>query len=367
MKKQAIVVLIGILTFLSLISTNCSFSINLTSPTATPTQTPEPTITPSPTPQPSPTQGSYLSKDKYSSPTGAFSMYPPEKWKFVSEGLSTYIGVDYEDPSGSGFINVSFINTGVKLEKAAFKELVNSYEFNAFIAVNDDDYTELNREMDLDNGYVEIRRRTSIKYSIHTVKTIFKQMDNAVYQVQMGARSDEWKKYEPIFEEFAGAITYDPEMAQDTISYFYLLPYTSDTDAFEFWAPAHWAFFFDDSEQFYTYEGFISPNDDAFVESLSYDDEREHWGKAVAGYWAQDTLMRYYAKRASDLVITKDFMNENGLEQMDWYTKEEKLEGHTVIYAKDTQVMMFTVYWKQEAEETYKNLMDLLIKWYEIK
>ena len=92
-----------------------------------------------------------------------------------------------------------------------------------------------------------------------------------------------------------------------------------------------------------------------------FNDYKTYWSKGDAGRWAISSLESGYSKGSGDLKIDKDQMNENGYEQLNWHSIQNKETGITVFVAQDTRIALVTVAWANGYADVYQSSLEYTI------
>jgi hypothetical protein len=359
-----------VLAIAAILLSSCSFSINLGNPTSTTAPTPaaivvstQPSVDTRPTEDPttssSTTAGTYkLSSTLLTNPEGAFSLYPPDGWE--NQAKDSKIKVSYISPDGSVLITTQFTNTGYKLDGAGFENFINGNQDNVYFS--ETNYTETSREINADKGTGMVYVTFDWNNVPQKAERLYAQDGNVIFEVEFWTDADKWDANVDFFNQYLAGITYYGSKVSNYEPYMFVQTYTGPNDLFSFEYLRPWLYQLNKTnDKYFTSESFYSPDNNAAIDVFYYNDNKTIWSQGDAGGWALTELESVYAKGASDLKIDSDQINENGFEQLNWHTKQNKLVGITVFKAKETEIMLLTTYWLQDYSSYYQSSLEYVI------
>jgi hypothetical protein len=325
-------------------------------PPSLPTNTPRP---PKPTAQPDAppaTGGLSVSSELYVHPAGIYEFFPIEGWDFTSEDDGS---VWLEALDFSGAIYFEATNTGYMLEPDAFGWFVTAREENVFNTY--DDYFEVGREDDLDNGLASVEKQLTFDGVPQTVVSIYDQHGSSIYVLDFWANDDLYDTYDPGYNAFFDGITvYSEEVAFQSV-YRWRQPFYGPDDLFYIEVPESW-FYESTYEDIVGVDTFYSPDDFAIVENVTYDDG-EAVTKSDAGAFALELLREFYAE---DIRITDDQVQPDGSERLTWNSPSGDYRGWSFFESRGTTFLLFTLYYTNDYEDIYYDPLIEIIETYDI-
>ncbi len=364
---------------LALISLACSFSFGTP---ATPTPLPPPTATPLPTqplatftplpatptvipptqkpqataPQaPSPPQQIPLAATLYVHPKSLFRVHPPKGWTLSGEG-EAYASFSPPDANNPSLLNVVVLNTGVTLDDASFNRLVDAYE----------------QVYETKDGYRELRR-TAIKRAASASKefncqgrtcvatTRYYQDGPVVIILDLILPQRESKTASAYFKTLTGDILYDNDRITAGPIYNDFWTYTAPNNLFTMRVPMAWYYTYETGDNL-VLETFKSPDNQAYVESIVYDDGTAY-SKTDAGKITLQILRDAYA---SDLKITDDQVQPDGSERLTWHSKSQDITGITFFETRDTSFLLLTMVASNATFDWYLDLFNTILNSYDV-
>ncbi len=356
---------VAVLLAVSFVLAGCGFNISFGS-TETPTEKPQATpevvrATEAPVTAPTndvsaPTVDSgTLSTTLYKNKNGGFQFYPPEGWSNTDEND---FQVTFTSPDNTTLITVNYTNTGYKLSAQNMEYYINGNETNIFSFY--DAYSEISRELHLDEGYATVYKTFNYQDVLQKAETIYNQYDDAVFTIELWTDEAKWASMVDLFNQVIDQVTWFPDQVKGGSPYMLWKQFTGLDDAFSYYYYYPWYPTWDYSGDT-KWDKYVSPDGYAFTESLYYNDRSTEWNKGNAGQWALDNLESYYAKNASDLKVDKDQLNDKGYEYLEWHTKQEEWVGVTIFYAQGTQIELLTVAWQKSYADVYEGAMRDII------
>ena len=321
-------------------------------PTAAPTQPPTqaPSQRPAPTSQaPAPIR---LSDTLYSHPQGLFEFHVPQGWELSNEG-DAFVTFAPKDPNAVSSIIVSAVNTGLPLNAQGFHNLVQAYE-------------------QLYEGGEQLK--SDIKGQIATVAKITECGDEQCYTesqyyldgtaviiLEVSVPANRKPMAKRLFDALIDDLTYDSNAIANQPIYNDVWNFTAPNNLFTMDLPLAWYYTSDSSDTAYV-DRVDSPDGNAYIESLIYDDGTQY-SKSEAGKITLELLREYYA---SDLRVTDDQVQPDGSERLTWHSASQKITGVTFFETRDTALLFLTMVATDKTFDLYNQMFDRLLSTYTI-
>ena len=358
-----------VVTAAALLLSGCSFSVNLgnTTPTSLPPavvvspvtgQETTPTESAASTEASSGTSAYTLSTTQFILPSKAFAVYPPEGWE--NQQKDSEIEVAYISPDGSVVITTEFTNTGYTLDTTALENYIDGNQANIYSGKSN--YSEQSRELHLDQGYGMVYVTFDYNNVPQKVERLYQQDGNVIFETEFWADADKWDQNVDFFNKYLDGLTYNGSNVKNYEPYMFVNTYTNVDNLFSFDYLRPWNYVVNKTtEKYGSSESLWAPDSQAVIDILYFNDYKTYWSKGVAGQWAISSLESGYSKGSGDLKIDKDQMNENGYEQLNWHSIQNKETGITVFTAKDTRIALVTVAWANSSADVYQSSLEYTI------
>ena len=146
-----------------------------------------------------------------------------------------------------------------------------------------------------------------------------------------------------------------------------LLTFADESDYFEIDVPGDWEYTQekDTENNNWYWDKIISPDGAAGIESIVYDDGQPlNTGKTVLNW-----LHQFYSStgKEGDIRISDDSIQKDGSERLTWESKGGGYSGISFFEVrKPTAMLMFTVWWDNDAEDQYGQILDDVITSYRV-
>ena len=114
------------------------------------------------------------------------------------------------------------------------------------------------------------------------------------------------------------------------------------------------------------WDRFEAPDHHAFIENVAYDDGTP-WTGASNGRGALALLNSTYSStgKEGDIRVTADSIQNDGSERLTWTSKGGGYSGVSFFEVRNkTTFLMFTVWWDNPYEDTYRQMLDDVIASY---
>lgn len=136
--------------------------------------------------------------------------------------------------------------------------------------------------------------------------------------------------------------------------------------------PADWTYeqTVDQTNNYYYIDTFTSPDENALVENIVYNDDKPFTGKDN-GQFALYILNQFYSNtgKEGDIRVSDDSIQKDGSERLTWSSKAGGYSGISFfeIRGNDRKTfLMFTVEWSNSAEDQYSDPLNDVIASYRI-
>lgn len=141
--------------------------------------------------------------------------------------------------------------------------------------------------------------------------------------------------------------------------------FTDENDYFQIDVPADWNYSHEIGDYYYI-DQFKSPDEQALVENLVYDEGTAFTG-GVNGKFALALLHNFYSNtgKEGDIRITDDNLQPDGSERLMWESRGGGYSGISYFEVRNkTTFLMFTVEWINSAEDLYFDTLNSVIESY---
>ncbi len=149
-----------------------------------------------------------------------------------------------------------------------------------------------------------------------------------------------------------------------------MVTFTDQTNYLEFDAPADWEHTqtVDTDSNHWYWDVLTSPDGHARIDSIVYDDGTPFVG-TQSGKTALQWLHQNYSETGAegDIRISNDSIQKDGSERLTWKSKGGKYSGISFFeIRKPTAMLMFTVWWDDDYEQQYGDILNSVIESYRI-
>ncbi|MFZ5878499.1 MAG: hypothetical protein ACOY0R_03945 [Chloroflexota bacterium] len=141
--------------------------------------------------------------------------------------------------------------------------------------------------------------------------------------------------------------------------------FTDENDFYTIQVPADWDYSHEIGNYYYI-DQFKSPDEQALVENLVYDEGAAFTGN-VNGKFALALLHTFYSNtgKEGDIRITDDNIQPDGSERLIWQSRGGGYSGISYFEVRNkTTFLMFTVEWINSAEDLYLDTLNAVIESY---
>ena len=251
---------------------------------------------------------------------------------------------------------VTAINTGLPLSGDSLQQLVKAYRqlYPEDAQVVDKKETPtaiyLRQHWDSDSGPLE-------HYAF------FVTDDAAVVIVELSLPEEKARQEgDALWEALLKEVNYDTEAITQQPLYNDVWTFTAPNDLFEMDVPIAWYYSTSsDSEGTTVLDRFDSPDGQAFIESIVYDDGTP-FSKQEAGKAALAILREFYA---DDLKVTDDQVQPDGSERLIWHSQKQGLSGVTFFEVRnDTTLLFLNMVSSDDTVDMYADLFEAILSSY---
>ena len=146
-----------------------------------------------------------------------------------------------------------------------------------------------------------------------------------------------------------------------------LTTFTDQNKYYQIQLPKDWKYERSSGSHYYV-DTFSSPDGNAVIQNIAYDDGTPIAGSANAQF-ALDLLGKYFgvAGQTSSITITDTGMMNDGSERVNWMSASMDASGISFIEVRnDTVFLIFTVEWKNKYKNQYFDTLDQVVASYSI-
>ncbi|NWF64171.1 MAG: hypothetical protein HXY38_07690 [Chloroflexi bacterium] len=338
---------------------------------ATPTPLPTSTFTPTPPPTPTPTPEGprssngnpivtslgnlSLSNELYTHPTGFVSFYPMEGWELTE----THYSVEMAEPGGNVVYSITAINTGYKLDSAAFEQFrLNNEAFYMGL----DEYKEINNSSNPAINLYLVEKTYAIAGAKFYAQTIYQQFGNVIYTIEIYGdgnliKSDPDNPYLIMFDSFAQTMNVHSDIVSTFPMYEWRWNYQSDYLPVTISVPWHWYY----DENFETQvTHFVSPDNLAGA-NLIISDTVKLVGETGKKLGFDLSLVYLQAVTHADDIVTSEVENFKAGDGRYAYTWSSQTSNYSGAVLFDTRVpnklVLFVFYTQTDVYDTYMSIL----------
>jgi hypothetical protein len=305
--------------------------------------------TPKPTKTSAPQFVFAITEDAYEHPSGAFAIQLPQEWELKEYDAS----VSANDPSGVGFIEVTFVNVGQEFSAEQLTAYAQAVEDNWFATF--DNYESDGPET-LESGTLLVFKTFEFEGVPQTVYSYYWQEGAVIYAEDFWADSDQYDNYVDGYGEVSSSTQTDPEAGAEADLYDLRYEFVGPDELFAFNVPYGWAHT-TSTEDVATLDSFNAPDDITYIETIIYDDGTEI-SQSVAGQFALTLLKDFYD--FNDVRVSNDEPLNDGREKLAWSSNASGVDGISYFEARDTTFIMLTWIVEQDATTFYLPLWEAI-------
>lgn len=158
----------------------------------------------------------------------------------------------------------------------------------------------------------------------------------------------------------------EPQQQPATSNSDYVI-FTDRNGLYQIEVPGNWLQSDETGESYYI-DQFKSPDGNALIENLVYDDGDPFTGRSK-GKFALALLHNFYSYTGDegDIRVSDDKIMPDGSERLTWSSSEGGYSGMSFFEVRnDTTFLMFTVEWLEDAEADYLDILNRAIESYVI-
>lgn len=288
----------------------------------------------------------------YTHPDGLFSMQMPKGYT-VSE---TPFGATFADPAGEVTMTVNCVNTGYPLTADTFEKLVDNREIRNIYAL--DSYIKIDQEIQtpaeiiVRKSYVDAGNvKTGISYYYFDL--------NSVLVVDFWAKESLFSAYEQRFADWYSSVELAASVIKDLPIYSFDPASTQSNGSFSIMVSPYWGMH-RIKDDYSIVETFSSPDHQAFIQTLVYDDGNRMTMK-IAGEIALSLLRNNYT---TEIIITKDEILPDGREKLTWGSLESNYQGIITFITHGTSAQILAVVWDQDPDDYYETVLNEVVASY---
>lgn len=146
-----------------------------------------------------------------------------------------------------------------------------------------------------------------------------------------------------------------------------LKTFTDQNNYYAIDLPSDWTYKQDSGDHYYI-DQFKSPDGNALVENIVYDDGKPFTG-SQNGKFALYLLNTFYSStgKEGDIHVSNDSIQKDGSERLTWSSSGGGYSGWSYFEVRNrTTFLMLTVEWANDYENTYIDTLDNVVKSYRV-
>ncbi len=145
--------------------------------------------------------------------------------------------------------------------------------------------------------------------------------------------------------------------------------FTDQNNLYTVQVPDDWVYKQVTGDNYYI-DQFKSPDEQALVENITYDDGTPFTG-SQNGRFALDLLNRFYSNTSEvgDIRVSSDQLMPDGSERLEWTSKSGGYSGASYFEIRGsdhTTFLMITIEWVNSAQDQYLDLLNQVIESYRL-
>jgi hypothetical protein len=149
-----------------------------------------------------------------------------------------------------------------------------------------------------------------------------------------------------------------------------LITFTDQNKYYQIDLPGDWKYSqtLDKTSNNYYIDSFKSPDENALIENIAYDDGTAFVG-SENGRFALYLLNNFYSStgKEGDIKVTNDSIQKDGSERLTWNSKSGGYSGISYFEVRNkTTFLMFTVDWNNNYQSTYNDTLNNVISSYRL-
>ncbi len=149
-----------------------------------------------------------------------------------------------------------------------------------------------------------------------------------------------------------------------------LVTFTDQNKFYKIELPGDWKYnqTKDSQNNYYYIDTFTSPDGNAVIENIVYDDGTAFAG-SDEGKFGLYLLNTFYSKtgKEGDIRVTEEKSQSDGSDRLTWYSKAGGYSGYSYLEIRNgTTFLMFTVDWANDFKDTYLDTLNQVIASYVI-
>lgn len=288
----------------------------------------------------------------YAHPGNLFNLQAPKDWT-VQETLSS---ASFSNTRGEVQITVDSIFTGYALNEESFLRLVDNRETNNAKFL--ESYIEIDRQIPTPSSII-IKKSFIDGGNVKTSATFYRYDQNAVLIVDFWANETSFLPYSPLFETVYASVEIN-EGAVKNLPVFSFDPTKLHSNGyFSIMISPYWGMRRVENE-YSTVETFTSPDENAIIQTLIYDDGKPMSMK-IAGELALALLRNNYT---TDVILTKDEVLKDGREKLTWGSLDSNYQGLITFTTHGNAAQILAVLWDQDPEDYYETILNNVLSSY---
>jgi hypothetical protein len=275
-----------------------------------------------------------------------FSLQAPNEWSIHED----FNHVAFTAPQGEARFEITILNTGYPLSDKYFTNFIEIQEMKKAIEL--ERYVEIER---LPNSLSNSFTITKSFYEGGILKrgaSYYQQDIEGVFIADFWVEDKVFEVYQILLETVFSTVKLNRETIVDLPMYSFDQATMHSNNYFSILRPPYWNY--QRVEEKYTIaETFISPDENAVIQTLVYDDGQPI-SKKVAGELALALLRNNYTRK---ITVLEDRVLEDGREKLTWHSIPSKYQGITSFSTRQTGVFILTVMWSDDPDQYYQAIL----------
>ncbi|SRR5581483_8223222 len=149
-----------------------------------------------------------------------------------------------------------------------------------------------------------------------------------------------------------------------------LVTFTDENNYYKIEVPGNWKHTQtrDNDKNYYYIDTFTSPDGNAVIENIAYNDGTPFQGSDEAKFGLY-LLNTFYSKtgKEGDIRVTEEKQQSDGSDRLTWYSKAGGYSGISFLEVRDHyNFLMFTVDWGNDYKDQYIDILDNVISSYRV-
>lgn len=283
----------------------------------------------------------------FNHPQSLYSIMVPKSWS-VDKDAET---ITFKAPQEEATLALSVSNTGYPLDKASFSRFVENDENNKSSTL--ERLVEISRNESSDENELTIEKSYYDQDKLKRWLSFYRQENQMIFKGDFIIDENAYKAYSNVISDLFSSLSVNEQAVAKLPLYSFDMATLHSNDHFSFLAPPYWNFERVDEDNA-TVETFTSPDENAVIQAIVYDDGVPT-SKSLAAGLTLTLLRENYTK---DIVITSDELLGDGREKLTWHSDKNNYQGITSFTTQGSGVNILTVMWNDDQAEFYQSILE---------